>query len=121
MIIKLFILFLLNFQILIACSGDCLMCHPALKETIKDDYRHKPMLDCIRCHENNVGNTNSCGDDCFSCHSIEKIKSKNIKEHNVIDSCIQCHTSLTKDKLNPFQGNTLKSVLYPTRIISSDQ
>ena len=76
---------------LIACTGDCLTCHPKLVPTIDSDERHKPMLTCIECHSPEPNSMAECGDDCFGCHSISKIESAGVAEHMVIRECRDCH------------------------------
>lgn len=85
---------------LLACTGDCLTCHPALVPTINEDLRHKPMLTCIACHSANPNSMAECGSDCFSCHSIEKIEKPQIKEHKVIRECRDCHLAMQKSALD---------------------
>ncbi len=85
---------------LLACTGDCLTCHPKLLATIHDDPRHKPMLGCIDCHSADPDAMSECGSDCFGCHPIEKIEKPGIKEHNVIRECRDCHLELQKEALD---------------------
>jgi len=86
----LYIIFVFSFSLL-ACTGDCMSCHPKLIPTIDKDERHKPMLTCIKCHPAESNNTAECGDDCFSCHPMSKIYATKIKQHLVIQNCIDCH------------------------------
>lgn len=79
-----------------ACSGDCMSCHPALKKNILTDERHKPMLTCIACHENEEAGISECGKDCFSCHDVDKIDMETIVEHKVITQCRNCHMNIPK-------------------------
>lgn len=112
----LFTLLLFTFTLL-ACTGDCLTCHPKLIPTINEDLRHKPMLTCINCHSANPDSMAECGDDCFSCHSITKINAVNVREHDVIQECRDCHVGADEklfDTSNTFdQSNseTLKDFL----------
>ena len=76
---------------LLACTGDCLTCHPKLVPTINEDLRHKPMLTCINCHSEEPNAMAECGDQCFSCHKASDIYKTKVKEHDVIQSCIDCH------------------------------
>jgi hypothetical protein len=78
---------------LLACTGDCLTCHPALVPTINEDLRHKPMLTCIKCHSAEPNTMAECGDDCFGCHPMSKINKPNIREHDVIQTCVDCHVN----------------------------
>jgi hypothetical protein len=87
--IVLFIVFI-SLQIM-ACTGDCLTCHPNLVPTINEDARHKPMLTCIECHSANPNSMAECGSDCFACHSLKKINAAGVKEHDVIAGCRDCH------------------------------
>jgi len=94
---SLLLLILFSFT-LVACTGDCLTCHPKLVPTINTDLRHKPMLTCIKCHSADPNSMAECGDDCFACHPMEKINKPNIREHDVIQACHDCHVG-AKDKL----------------------
>ncbi|RUM63948.1 MAG: hypothetical protein DSZ03_04785 [Sulfurimonas sp.] len=85
---------------LLACTGDCLTCHPALVPTINEDLRHKPMLTCINCHSANPSSMAECGSDCFGCHSMEKINKPNIREHDVIQECRDCHMKMKQELLD---------------------
>jgi len=85
---------------LMACTGDCLTCHPKLIPTINEDLRHKPMLTCIECHSADPNSMAECGNDCFGCHPIEKIEKPNIKEHKVIRECRDCHLEMEKEALD---------------------
>lgn len=76
---------------LMACTGDCLSCHPKLIPTIEQDLRHKPMLTCINCHSANPESMAECGSDCFSCHPMAKIYAAQVPEHDVIQACRDCH------------------------------
>lgn len=90
---------------LFACSGDCLSCHPVLKESI-DKPHHSMLNSCIQCHTKLPEGMSSCGGDCFSCHSQnELISSSNIKEHSNLSSCKQCH--INKEDL--FINDTLNN------------
>ncbi len=104
-------------NLLLACTGDCLTCHPKLVPTIKEDIRHKPMLTCINCHSPNPNKTADCGADCFACHSMKKINSANVKEHDVIQSCRDCHVGVgekifdTSNSFNQSLNESLKEFL----------
>lgn len=110
---------LLTASSLLACTGDCLTCHPALLPTIQSDERHKPMLTCIECHSADADSMSECGSDCFACHPIEKIEKADIKEHTVIRSCRDCHLSLKQELMSieakPQQSRpkTLKAFVLP--------
>ena len=90
-----------------ACSGDCLSCHPSLAENILTDERHKPMLTCKTCHENEEAGMSECGKDCFACHDIAKID-KTVREHDVIESCRNCHMNMPV-KLEAKQNSSSES------------
>ena len=101
----------------LACTGDCLTCHPKLVPTIDTDKRHKPMLTCIRCHSAKPNAMAECGDDCFGCHPIAKINGANVREHDVIQTCVDCHVNADKELLdisnthNQSQSDSLKGFL----------
>ncbi|NOQ31475.1 MAG: hypothetical protein GQ570_10160 [Helicobacteraceae bacterium] len=90
---KLIILIFAILSYTLACTGDCMSCHPALKENILNDDRHVAMLGCIKCHKADPESMAECGSDCYSCHNVEKM-SKQIKEHEVIVKCRDCHMKL---------------------------
>ena len=83
---------------LLACTGDCLTCHPKLVPSINEDLRHKPMLTCINCHSADPNKMADCGADCFACHPMSKINNANVREHDVIQECRDCHIRM-KEKL----------------------
>lgn len=83
---------------LLACSGDCMSCHPKLIPTINEDLRHKPMLTCINCHTADPNKMADCGADCFACHPMSKINASNIGQHDIIQECRDCHIK-AKEKL----------------------
>ena len=85
---------------LLACTGDCLTCHPKLVPTIDTDIRHKPMLGCIKCHSAEPNAMAECGDDCFSCHPMQKINDANVSAHDVIQTCVDCHVNADKKLLD---------------------
>lgn len=89
-------LFIFSFSLL-ACTGDCLTCHPKLVPTIETDLRHKPMLTCIKCHSAEPNTMAQCGDDCFGCHSMEKIDKADIREHDIIQTCVDCHVDANQE------------------------
>lgn len=90
----------LSYILLMACSGDCLSCHPNLVPTIEQDSRHKPMLGCIECHSANPDSMAECGSDCFACHPIEKIEKTPVEAHKVIRECRDCHLQLKEALLD---------------------
>lgn len=93
----LFLLVLFTISTL-ACTGDCMTCHPKLVPTINEDLRHKPMLTCIKCHSAEPSKMADCGSDCFACHPMSKINKANVREHDVIQGCRDCHLGL-KEKI----------------------
>ena len=106
---KIIFLFLALFcAALLACTGDCVSCHPKLNVTT--DVRHTPLATCITCHTKEsllgVDMGAACGQDCFACHSADKITQSGVIEHQSIGSCIACHTTLKKETFmapsNPF-------------------
>lgn len=97
---KIITLLLAIYISLMACTGDCLTCHPNLVPTIKDDTRHKSMLTCIKCHPADPKKMADCGSDCFACHSMEKIDRPNVYEHKVIRECRDCHMKMKKELLS---------------------
>lgn len=102
---------------LLACTGDCMTCHPKLIKTIDTDARHKPMLTCIECHSPDPNKMADCGADCFGCHSMKKIYAAKVKEHEVIQGCRDCHVGLnekifdTSKSFNQSQNEALKDFL----------
>lgn len=102
------------FGSLLACTGDCLTCHPKLVPTIEKDARHKPMLTCIKCHSANPNAMAECGSDCFACHPVEKIEKVDVKEHKVIRGCRDCHVKLKK-QLGDIAAPKDQSTLPPLR------
>ena len=109
----LIILFTLTLALL-ACTGDCLTCHPNLVPSINEDTRHKPMLTCIECHSANPNSMADCGSDCFACHPMSKINGLGIKEHDVIQGCRDCHVKMKEELFGiPTKGqSTLKDTLF---------
>jgi len=78
---------------LYSCSGDCLSCHPVLKDKL-EEKEHILLKECISCHkdDNMEGMTASCGGDCFACHDKDKvINSLNIEAHQKLGECKTCH------------------------------
>ena len=110
---KYFIFLLLFTYTLVACTGDCLTCHPKLLPTINEDLRHKPMLTCINCHSAEPNAMAECGDDCFACHPMSKINKANVREHDVIQKCRDCHVGETEklfDITNSFDQSHIESL-----------
>ena len=95
-------------NLLFACTGDCLTCHPNLVPNIHKDKRHEPMLTCIKCHSADPNSMAECGSDCFSCHKISKIEGIGVKEHDVIRGCRDCHMKL-HDQLQNLDLNPTQS------------
>lgn len=85
---------------LIACTGDCMTCHPGLMPTINEDMRHKPMLTCINCHSAEPNAMAECGSDCFACHPVERIEQQPVAEHGVIRKCRDCHMAMKEALLD---------------------
>ena len=102
------------FSGLIACTGDCLTCHPKLVPTIEQDARHKPMLTCINCHGADPNAMAECGSDCFACHPVEKIEKAGVKEHEVIRGCRDCHMKL-KEMVSNIATPKDQSLLPPLK------
>lgn len=100
---KIITAFLLLLTYVLACTGDCLSCHPKLKPTIQTDLRHKPMLTCKKCHMKVESGVSECGKDCFTCHPMENID-KSVAEHKVIQGCKDCHVKIPKI-FNSMGGN----------------
>ena len=107
------LLLALNFALL-ACTGDCLTCHPNLVPTIDKDERHKAMLTCIKCHSADPNKMADCGADCFACHPMSKINGAGVKEHEVIQECRDCHMKMKEELFGiPTKGeSTLKETLF---------
>ena len=73
-----------------SCSGDCMACHPVLKESIKKP-QHQILNTCIKCHTTVPVGMAECGGDCFSCHSQNKLIKSNRIEHQKLAGCKECH------------------------------
>ncbi len=99
-------LFLLIGNILLACSSNCLECHPKLKnleynKTNKYYKEHHFLITCTKCHPNHPEkDMNKCGADCFECHSRKKLVNMPIPEHKKLKSCIKCHKPAITDIIN---------------------
>ena len=112
----LYLLLIFSYSLL-ACTGDCLTCHPKLVPTINTDLRHKPMLTCINCHSAEPNKMAECGADCFSCHPMTKINEAKVKEHDVIQKCRDCHVGIdekvfdTSKSFNQSHDESLKDFL----------
>ena len=93
----------LSVCIALACSSDCLECHPKLKPLEYDKknkyYKeHHFLITCTKCHPNHNDKAMSeCGADCFDCHSRQKLIHTNIKEHQRLKSCTRCHKDTLKE------------------------
>ena len=73
-----------------ACSGNCMACHPVLKESIKEKH-HAVLTSCISCHTKTPATMTQCGGDCFACHSQNKLIDSNRIEHQNLSTCKSCH------------------------------
>ncbi|MEJ2468082.1 MAG: hypothetical protein P8Y51_03245 [Campylobacterales bacterium] len=102
------------FSTLLACTGDCLTCHPKLVSTIEQDARHKPMLTCIKCHSADPNAMAECGSECFACHPVEKIEKVDVEEHRVIRGCRDCHVEI-KEALSNIATPKDQSTLPPLK------
>jgi hypothetical protein len=87
---KYFFLILLLSIYSFACSGNCMACHPILKESIKEKH-HQILTTCIACHTKVPEGMTECGGDCFACHSQNKLTQSNRVEHQNLGTCKQCH------------------------------
>lgn len=95
-----------------ACSGDCMACHPVLKESIKEKH-HQVLTTCIACHTKTPTTMVECGGDCFACHSQNKLIESNRIEHQNLASCKGCHIN-KEDLFNTSSlngGSTLMDLL----------
>lgn len=88
--IKFFLMFFSLSLYSFACSGDCISCHPILKESIKEKH-HEVLTSCITCHTKAPASMTECGGDCFACHSQNKLIKSNRIEHQNLSSCKKCH------------------------------
>jgi hypothetical protein len=95
-----------------ACSGDCMACHPILKDSIKEKH-HQILTSCIACHTKTPDAMTQCGGDCFSCHSQNKLIESNRIEHKNLASCKECHINKEDLFKNPSMnsGSTLSDLL----------
>jgi len=97
MIKKIFFFFLFFSVHLIACSSNCLQCHPKLKpleQNPSNKYykEHHFLISCTKCHPNhNEKSMDKCGADCFECHNRNKIVNTPIPEHQKLSTCTKCH------------------------------
>lgn len=94
---------------LYACSGDCLACHPVLKDKI-DKPPHQLLKKCIECHiDDKSESMGSCGGDCFACHDKDKvINSMSIDSHKKLQNCKSCHFKADEVlNFSPKNGNFL--------------
>ncbi|WP_456479142.1 hypothetical protein [Nautilia sp.] len=93
----------LSAVISLACSSNCLECHPKLKPLEYDKnnkyYKeHHFLITCTKCHPNHSEKAMSeCGADCFDCHSREKLINTPIPEHQKLKTCTKCHKDTLKD------------------------
>ena len=96
------LVFLLFFISLYACSGNCIQCHPVLKESIERNH-HKILKSCISCHTTMPAGMSECGGDCFSCHSQNRLIKTDLKEHQKLSTCKECHAN-KEDLFNTNSG-----------------
>ena len=110
--IKIFLFILIFTFNLFACSGDCMSCHPSLKNSINQEH-HKILTSCISCHTKTPATMVECGGDCFSCHSQNKLISSNRIEHKNLSACKTCHINKEDLFKTPGinQGSTLIDLL----------
>ncbi len=101
----LFLAIVLGWIPLLACSGDCLACHPALAKSI-DAPHHRVIERCIACHKGRSTGAASCGSDCFDCHDRRKLARSALPEHRAIVGCARCHIS-PKELITPADPFTL--------------
>ncbi len=85
-----------------ACSGDCVSCHPSIKnEDGKMTKGHEKLSICKTCHtskslENIDMGEEACGQDCWQCHSMKKVVNSGVKAHEILVECEQCHKKIEK-------------------------
>jgi hypothetical protein len=103
--IKKILIFLIFCIYSYACSGDCMACHPILKESIKEKH-HQILTSCIACHTKTPDTMSECGGDCFSCHSQNKLIESNRVEHQSLASCKECHINKEDLFKNPSINNS---------------
>ena len=101
---KIVLLFIFLTLYSFACSGDCMACHPILKESIKEKH-HQVLITCIACHTKTPATMVECGGDCFACHSQNKLIESNRIEHQNLASCKECH--INKEDL--FKNSSLNN------------
>ena len=112
---KALIILSILFSSLVACTGDCMSCHPALEKNILTDKRHSPMLTCIYCHTAESESMAECGPDCFVCHTKDKIDQPDVREHDAIEACRVCHMKLKKEKNSMLEPEATQSIQAPLR------
>lgn len=86
----LFVVFFWMIDSALACEGDCMKCHPVLKESITQAH-HKILVSCVQCHSKINDPSSECGQDCFACHDKDKLIKSDLYEHQQIQNCKQCH------------------------------
>jgi hypothetical protein len=102
--------FMLFTAFVLACSSNCLECHPKLKQleynkTNKYYKEHHFLITCTKCHPNHPSKgMDECGADCFDCHSRQKLINTPVPEHQKLSTCTKCHKD-TLQQINPFQQN----------------
>ena len=107
------VLFLFTFYFYsFACSGDCMSCHPILKESIKEKH-HQILVSCVECHTKTPTTMVECGGDCFACHSQNKLIESNRVEHQNLAFCKKCHINKEDIFKTPGinEGSTLVDLL----------
>lgn len=86
------ITFLTTTDLFAGCAGDCMTCHPKLKNS----EEHRSLKSCVTCHDpiNDISivtsDSGGCGDRCFDCHD-EWPKDG---YHADLDTCKNCHNGL---------------------------
>jgi len=118
-------LFLMN-STLVACEGDCVLCHPKLTE-LKDDLakEHEVLVTCKTCHTQEemekIDMGNGCGDDCWDCHDINKVVKSNVVQHQGLQKCIDCHVAINKNMWGGEEVGGLSSIATLDDIISTSE
>lgn len=74
------------------CEGDCMRCHP----TLKDSPEHSSLSSCSACHNpetsrpkifSQTNKDSGCGSRCFMCHSDWPKDAY----HAPLNTCLNCH------------------------------
>lgn len=101
-------------NLLFACGGSCLECHPKLNPYI-NDQDHQILKECTSCH-NTPSKSGQCGQDCFDCHSRNKIYAqKDVEAHQALKACKACHEekdnfTLIKPSTSPTQETLIELI-----------